>query len=63
MTKIHTTINVHLVNHCWECPSRLDWFDTGKGDRCDRGKRVRIIKDIWGDIPGWCPLPDKKEEK
>lgn len=48
--------------HCGECPNVLGWIDTGKeGNRCDRGKRTRIIKDLWGKIPDWCPLPDKKE--
>ena len=49
--------------HCGECPNVLDWFDTGKsGERCDKGKRRRIIKNLWGEIPGWCPLEDKEEQ-
>ena len=45
--------------HCGECPYTSDWFDTGKeGYRCDKVKRVRIIKDLWGEIPEFCPLED-----
>ncbi len=47
--------------HCGECPHLRDWFDTGKaGYRCS--KKRRIIPDLWGDIPDWCPLETKKEE-
>lgn len=48
--------------HCGECPNVFDWCDTGKkGYRCNRGKRIRIIPDLWGKIPDWCPLPNKVE--
>ena len=48
---------------CGECPNALSWYDTGKCEpRCDHGKRRRIIKDLWGKIPDWCPLEDKEEK-
>jgi len=43
--------------HCSECPHVLDYFDTGKkGWRCELKRR--IIKEIWGEIPEWCPLDE-----
>ena len=60
MTK-QETLTFYYEN-CGECPNVLDYFDTGKvGYRCDRGKRIRIIHDLGGKIPDWCPLPDKIE--
>ncbi len=55
MTKQETL--VFNYEHCGECP-----HSSGRaGERCDKGKRLRIIKDLWGEIPDWCPLPDKEE--
>ena len=48
---------VAIYEYCGECPNVSDWYDTGRdGYRCDKVKRMRIIKDLWGEIPGWCPL-------
>ena len=61
MTRIETL--TFEYEHCSECPNILDWFDTGKrGDRCEKAKRgrgYRIIKDMSGEIPKWCPLEKK----
>ena len=52
------------IEHCGGCPHVLDWFDTGKqGERCGKGKRRKLVPDAWGEIPKWCPLETKKEEK
>ena len=60
MTKVDTFVTINIYEHCGECFHVLDWLDTGKqGHRCDRGKRRRIVRDLWGEIPTWCPLPDK----
>ena len=60
MTKIETIIVEY--EHCGECIYVLDWFDTGKaGHRCE--KRKRIIKELWGDIPTWCPLTNKERSE
>ena len=67
MTKIYTAVKA--VSCCGNCPNMLDkaweqhpqWTFANKKDRCF-GNQHRIIKDIRGDIPSWCPLPDKKEE-
>ena len=57
MTKIETITTE--IEHCAECPNVLSWYDTGKKEpRC--GKRKRIVCDLWGEIPTWCPLPDKE---
>lgn len=50
MTKIETI--TQEINQCGECMHA--W------DKCDlTGKKIR---DIWGKIPKWCPLENKKEE-
>ncbi len=59
MTKIETIIFEY--EHCGECPCALVEFETGEGE-CDRGECRRIIPDLWGDIPDWCPLETKEEE-
>ena len=56
MTKIETITTE--IEHCAECPNVLSWYDTGKKEpRC--GKRKRIVCDLWGEIPSWCPLEEK----
>ena len=57
MTKIDT-ITVEY-EHCGECPHTSDWLRS-KGPKCS--KADRIIPDLWGDIPDWCPLETKEEE-
>ena len=54
MTKIETI--TYEYEHCGGCPSSY-WLDTGK-EKC--AKRRRIIPDLWGDIPDWCPLETKE---
>ena len=57
MTKIYPVTNE--INCCVDCHWVLDWSDTGKKEyKCNKVKRIRIIKDE-GEIPKWCPLPDK----
>ncbi len=57
MTKLLTITTE--INNCGECCNVMDWHETGKKDwRCN--KHRGIIKDIWGEIPKWCPLEDKK---
>ena len=57
MTKLY--IHTEEIEHCGECAEALGWLDTGKsGHRCDKGKRRRIIRELWGKIPKWCLLPD-----
>jgi len=59
--KIVTETITFEYRQCFECPNVLDWFDTGKyGFRCSKCRR--IIKDIMGGIPDFCPLP-KKDKK
>ena len=61
MTKLDTYTEEY--EHCGECAYAGDYFDTGKkGFRCENVKRKRVIPDLWGDIPDWCPLPDKEEK-
>ncbi len=38
---------------CGECP-HAEWYPDDKY-KCNR-KRKRIIRDLWGEIPKWCPL-------
>lgn len=57
MTKLYT--HTEEIEDCSQCPDVLDWFDTGKRDwRCGQREKGRILRDIWGEIPTWCPLPD-----
>ena len=47
------------VESCGECSGAL-YSPTEKNQyrqKCSRTKRV--IPDLWGEIPSWCPLPDK----
>lgn len=42
--------------HCGECPNAEDYFPELKPRyRCLKEQR-RVIKDLWGEIPDWCPL-------
>ena len=43
--------------HCGECPE-VD-YQNGKY-RCT--KTNRTAKEIWGEIPKWCPLEEKKDD-
>ena len=48
--------------HCGECSDIEMIFPAKKllEYGCCKAKGKRIIPDIWGDIPDWCPLPDKE---
>ena len=57
-TRIYT--HTQEIEHCGEC-ANVDGEETG-----DWGCRARLefrgIKDVWGKIPKFCPLPEKKEK-
>ncbi|KKN15179.1 hypothetical protein LCGC14_0988680 [marine sediment metagenome] len=55
MTKLY--IVTHEYEHCGECANC--GFTRQRNYRCDLKRK--LTPDIWGDIPSWCPLPDKKE--
>ena len=59
MTKLFT--HTEEIEHCGACADILDWLDTGLADKvwCGKTKRRRLIKNMWGEIPSWCPLPEK----
>jgi len=43
--------------HCGECSN----CDTDSKDRWKCLLKRRIIPDLWGEIPKWCPLESKME--
>ena len=43
--------------HCGDCPHP----DQNSKWKCSL--RKRIIPVLWGEIPEWCPLETKREEK
>ncbi len=53
MIKIQTV----ELNHCGEC---CDCDTTKRGVFCCFITKKKI-KEIWGEIPKWCPLPEKVE--
>ena len=58
MTKIETIITA--VDCCGIC-SNADHEPTHKNEcrfKCHKTKRV--IPDLWGEIPSWCPLEEGK---
>jgi len=54
MAKIETL--TFEYEHCGECSNA--GLKRG-GNYCVKTKRT--IPDVWGKIPDWCPLEDKKE--
>lgn len=46
------------VEHCSECSKGKQAYD---GDWVCLLKQ-KLISVLWGDIPNWCPLPEKEEE-
>uniref|UniRef100_A0A6M3IIC8 Uncharacterized protein n=1 Tax=viral metagenome TaxID=1070528 RepID=A0A6M3IIC8_9ZZZZ len=46
-------------DHCGECP----YISSPKYMKWKCLKKRRIVPEIWGKIPDWCPLPDKEEVK
>ena len=59
MTKVETI--VEEIEHCGECLYALDTLAGKGGFRCGKTKRPRIIKDLWGEISDFCPLPNKEK--
>ena len=56
MSKVETVTMEY--EHCGECPNG-DWI--GNSYLCCKIEEGEpIIKDLWGEIPKWCPLPDKE---
>ena len=58
MTKIETATTE--IEHCGECPDCFVKATGKKGWRC--GKGGRIVRDLWGEIPSWCLLPNKESK-
>ena len=48
--------------HCGVCSNAYGDPTPKKSYRCKCLKTGRVIPDIWGDIPDWCPLPDKEDK-
>ena len=49
----------HEYYHCGECSNSSRWFNPSKeGYKCCKANK--IIPDLWGDIPDWCPLETKE---
>jgi len=44
------------IKHCGQCC----WVDDASG-RWKCPKKRRVIKELWGDIPEWCPLEKEKD--
>ena len=58
MVKIFT--HTQEIEHCWECTWIV--FAVGRESsewKCENAKD-KIIKDLWGEIPSWCPLENKE---
>ena len=54
MVKLFT--HTQEIEYCAEC---ANIEDTASYYRCIAGLKFRKVKDIWGEIPSWCPLPEK----
>ena len=55
MVKLYT--HTEEIEHCGECAEALHWPE-GRY-HCHKGDRQMVLEDIWGEIPSWCPLPEK----
>ena len=55
MVKIETL--TFEYTHGGECPNA----EADDDSKCRLTRRK--IPDLWGEIPKWCPLPDKKENE
>ena len=60
MTKIETL--TYEYEHCGDCPNIYGIADFPDSE-CACNKTRKIILDIWGDIPEWCPLETKTEKE
>ncbi len=58
MTKLET-ITVE-IGHCGECSNACLVYGKSYKYKCELVSKV--IEDIWGKIPKFCPLPDKEEK-
>jgi len=47
--------------HCGECPNADYCPIKGNTHRYRCFKTKYKIPDLWGEIPKWCPLEDKRE--
>lgn len=45
------------INHCGECSNA----EPARKDRWKCLKKRKLIPDLWGDIPEWCPLSEKPD--
>ena len=58
MKKKETITNI--FEHCGECPHagmpNVGFRTADYKYKCDKTRR--IIKDLWGEIPSFCPLED-----
>ena len=57
MVKLYT----EEIEHCGECTWSDIVFVAGRESsewKCENAKD-KIIKDLWGEIPSWCLLPEK----
>ena len=59
MTKLETL--TFEYERCGECPN-ADYQPT-KRYTAKCWKNGRVIPNLWGKIPKWCPLPNKEVEK
>ena len=58
MKKKETITNIY--EHCGECPCAefSVWNERKIVARFKCDKKRKVIKDLWGEIPKWCPLED-----
>ena len=60
MIKVETS--TYEIICCGGCPYCRD-YQGKRGNRCVKGRRYKLVPDIWGEIPEWCLLETKKEDK
>ena len=58
MTKIE--IITFEYERCADCPNVDGMVIPHKGGWYCMLSENREVPDMWGDIPSWCPLPDKE---
>jgi hypothetical protein len=59
MTKLETI--TFEYEHCGEC-SNADWSGLEPRKHYCLLKKRKKIPELWGQIPKWCPLPDKVDK-
>ena len=55
MTKIYTS--TEEIEHCGEC-ANCCCYEGGRNPLHACTEKGENIKDVWGEIPKWCELPD-----